>query len=106
LAMTWRAGCRVPCKQTKPKLDSRSFSDHFWSGPAATEVGDDVDYATEVGDDCDCCWGAARWPGRPGATAPNHSRHPGLSNAKTKPSPGYRTPDLPSTSDQLLQLSQ
>ena len=48
----------------KPKLYSRSFSDHFsWSGPAPTEVGADVDYAAEVGDDCDCCWDA-RMPGR------------------------------------------
>ena len=71
----------------KPKLDSRSFSDHFWSGPAATEVGDDVDYATEVGDDCDCCWDAPAGLAGPDATAPNHSRHPGLSHAKTKKNP-------------------
>ena len=46
----------------KPKLYSRSFSDHFsWSGPAPTEVGADVDYAAEVGDDCG--WDA-RMPGR------------------------------------------
>jgi hypothetical protein len=57
----------------KPKLYSRSFSDHFsWSGPAPTEVGADVDYAAEVGDDCDCCWDAHAGPG---PVAPQFAQH-------------------------------